>query len=71
MMTYESKHEDLRREARNAVAAYMHHMIYDETGKMPHPGIVHAASDWCLKSAWGIANKTIGHITQSNDEEDK
>ncbi len=46
------KHEDLRRQAHNAIAAYMHH-----NGNSGTIRVIHAAADWCLNNAIGIVEK--------------
>lgn len=59
---HNGKHDDLRLQARNAVAAYMHHIFFDKTGASPTSmtgAIIHGATEYCLKSAMDIANKAI------------
>lgn len=56
------RHEDLRRQARNALAAYMHHVLYDKTGGKDATGVIHACADHCIKYAMGILDKAVVHI---------
>ena len=63
-------HDDLRRKARNAIVAYMHHMLYDATQKTA-PGVLHAAAEHCLDNSWGIVDKAIKITNRSNDGNSK
>lgn len=63
MIAHTAKHDDLRRQAKNAVAAYIHHLFFDATGAAPTgmtTAIIHGAAEYCLNSALNIANKEEG-----------
>lgn len=65
---HSGEHKDLQLAARNAVAAYMHHVFFDKTGKAPTTmsgAIIHAATEYCLKSAIQIIDKAVAQVEKS------
>lgn len=63
-MTGETKdaHADLRKQAVYALTAYMHHIIFDKTGKAPPSRILQFCADHCIGYAMGIVDKAVNLI---------
>lgn len=59
MTDKKDNHADLKRAAEYALAAYMHHCIYDKTGRAPHHKILEICAGHCIAYAMGIVEKTI------------
>lgn len=60
------EHDDLRRAARNAITAYMHHKFYEHhKGSSTTIAIIHAAADHCLRNATGIVDKAIAQLEKT------
>jgi hypothetical protein len=59
------QHEDLKRAAKNAIVAYMHHRFYEHhQGNTTSLRVIHAAADYCLNNAVGIVDKAISQLQE-------